>query len=97
MPRIERTSRAQVDLVQIWLYVAEDNIAAADRFIDAIERQLVRLAEMPGMGRPRPELARELRSFPIKSHVIFYRRIERGIQVVRVLHGARDIESLFDS
>ena len=49
----------------------------------------------PEMGRKRPELGHELRSFVIKNYVIFYDPIPDGIFVVRVLHGARDIENIF--
>ena len=48
------------------------------------------------MGRNRPDLAPELRSFPVDNYIIFYRPISEGIQVIRVLHGARDIPPLFD-
>jgi hypothetical protein len=47
------------------------------------------------MGRLRPELAPHLRSFPIGNYVIFYRLTQEGIEVARVLHGARDIDALF--
>lgn len=43
------------------------------------------------MGRKVEELAPNLRSFPIGSYLIFYRPIEDGIQLIRILHGARDI------
>lgn len=47
------------------------------------------------MGRARDELAAELRSFPFGRYVIFYEPIEDGIDVVRVLHSARDIDAVF--
>jgi hypothetical protein len=47
------------------------------------------------MGRVRDELAADLRSFPFGRYVIFYEPIEDGIDVVRVLHGARDIDAVF--
>jgi toxin ParE1/3/4 len=48
------------------------------------------------MGRARPELAPELRSFPVKRYVLYYRPDADGIELVRVLDGARNIEALFD-
>jgi toxin ParE1/3/4 len=53
------------------------------------------LARTPRMGRVRDELAPGLRSFPIGDYLIFYRNVPKGIAVVRVLSGYRDIESLF--
>jgi toxin ParE1/3/4 len=52
------------------------------------------LAIQPRAGRLRPELAPELRSFPVGRYVVFYRPQDDGIDVVRVLHSARDIESI---
>ena len=91
MPRIERSRASVSDYEEIWRYIALDNPAAADRLITAIERQLSGLATMPGIGREEPKLAANLRSFPVGNYLIFYRPIEDGIAVVRVLHGARDI------
>ncbi len=43
----------------------------------------------------RPELGEGIRSFPSGNYVIFYRTVEGGIEIMRVLHGARDIEKIF--
>ncbi|MGH7989069.1 MAG: type II toxin-antitoxin system RelE/ParE family toxin [Limisphaerales bacterium] len=51
---------------------------------------------MPLLGREREELLPRLRSFPVSRYVIFYRPMENGIEVVRVLHGARDFPPLFE-
>ncbi len=48
------------------------------------------------MGRRREELAPALRSFPAGNYVIFYRPVREAIQIIRVLHGARDIETMFE-
>jgi len=47
------------------------------------------------MGRKRPELAAELHSFPFGRYVIFYTPVDGGIDVVRVLHSARDGDAVF--
>ena len=47
------------------------------------------------MGRSRSELAPDLRSFPFEAYVIFYRPLDNGVEIVRVIHGSRNIESLF--
>ena len=67
------------------------NLDAADRLIDHLEATLNVIASAPDMGRIVGELAPDLRSFPIGSYLIFYRPIEDGIPLIRVLHGARDI------
>ena len=53
------------------------------------------LAESPGIGRLRPELAPGLRASPVEDYLLFYRQAATGIEIVRVLHGARDIDAVF--
>jgi toxin ParE1/3/4 len=48
------------------------------------------------MGRRRDELLPLLRSFPVDDYLIFYRSIEEGIEILRVVSGYRDLEKLFD-
>lgn len=71
-------------------------VLKADRFLERIERKLQALAETPRMGRRREELALSLRSFPLGNYAVFYRPTEQGIEVIRILHGARDIEAVFE-
>jgi toxin ParE1/3/4 len=94
MSRYRLTEQARQDLDDIWLYIAEDNLAAADHFLDTLYEKFVLLAEQPLWGRLRPELALNLRSFPVGNYVIFYRPIDNGIEVAWVLHGAREIDAL---
>lgn len=53
------------------------------------------LAAQPMMGRTREELAPGVRNFPFGRYVVFYMPMDDGIDVVRVLHGARDIDAVF--
>ena len=53
------------------------------------------LARNPAAGRERPELVSDLRSFLVGRYILFYRPIDDGVEIVRVLHGARDIDSIF--
>ena len=94
MPTVVIRPRALVDLAEIWTYIADDNVEQADIFVDLVDSKFQALAGHPGMGRSRPELATDIRSFPAGRHVIFYISISDGIDVVRVLHGARDIEAV---
>ena len=96
MSTVGRTPQARLDLIDAALYIAEDDPDAADRFLDAITKTMARLARHPMLGRTRPELAPDLRSFPHRQYVIFYRPVPSGIEVVRVLHGSRDILPLFE-
>ena len=91
MLKVVRESHAKADLVDIWLYVASDNLTAADRLMDEIETAFAMLAAQPNAGRSRPELAASLRSIPVGAYAIFYRPTETRIEVVRVLSSYRDV------
>lgn len=91
MPVVRRRDEAQEQLEEIWLYIARDNAAAADRLLDRIDEALFDLARRPKMGRARPELGVDIRSFVVGRYVIFYREIEDGILLIAALHGSRDI------
>jgi toxin ParE1/3/4 len=96
MVRVIRSTQAKRDLLLIWVHVAEDDIRAADALIDSFTEKLSLLARFPGMGPLRPELAPNLRSFPVGKYLLFYREGERGgIELVRVVHGARDLKRVF--
>lgn len=89
------TPQAIKDLETIHDFIAEDSIKAARQFIDFLELKCESLAKAPTMGRSREELAPGLRSLPVKRYVIFYRQNRGHIEIIRILHGARDIVSFF--
>lgn len=91
MPTVVVRPRALVDLAEIWAYIAEDSADQADTFTDLIDTKFQALARRPGIGRSRPELATDLRSAAVGNYVIFYLPFSKGVEVVRVLHGARDL------
>ena len=93
MPKVLSTPRANRDLVGIGLHIAQDSPRAANKILMAIDQKLKMLARLPKLGRRRYELASDLRSFSVGSYVVFYRIIRGGIEIIRVLHGARDITS----
>ena len=96
MTRILRREAAKSDLKEIWKYIASDSTERANDFLRALNDKMDTLAKNPLMGRERDEVMPGLRSFPFKRYVIFYQPLQDGIDVVRVLHGARDLESLFE-
>jgi toxin ParE1/3/4 len=91
MPTILRRPRAGGDL-----NIAGDNAQRADEFIDRIDEKFRALAEQPLMGRERRELGKGIRSIATAPYVIFYEALVNGVMIVRVLHGARDVEAQFD-
>jgi toxin ParE1/3/4 len=100
MSRIIRSNRARRDVVEIGIYIGERNLAAAKRFRKAVTAACRKLADVPYLGsecesdNPRLHGLRTwtLRKFP--NHVILYRPLPDGIEVVRVIHGSRDMDTL---
>ncbi len=89
------------DIDTIWLYIAQDNPEAADRVVESAYRACVSLAMHPQLGPVRRFSDRDppdirffvLTDFP--NYIIFYRIVPDGVEIVRVLHGAQDIDNLF--
>ena len=69
MSIVTKTVRAEQDLEEIWFYIALDNVVAADNLLDDIDSSCQLLAMQPQAGRLRPELAPELRTFPVGRYV----------------------------
>ena len=86
---------AEADLTAIALHIAEDNPRAAQRWLESIEERCVRLGEMPGMGVARPDIRADLRLMPVGNYLILYRQVDDNVEIVRVLHGARQWQDLF--
>jgi len=97
MPRIVKSRLSREDYLEIWLYVARDNPAAADRLVQQFDRHLDTLSLAPMIGRSEEDYAPGLRSFPVGNYLIYYRPIEGGIELARVLHTARDITAEYFS
>ncbi len=97
MPSVKIAAAAEEDLKEIWLYVAETNPEAANKLIKEITRRFAVLRDHPHMGREQEKLLVNLRSFAVKKHIIFYQTFQGGIEILRVLHSSRDIESIFES
>src|SRR6478736_2363230 len=96
MKRYVLTATAKKDINDIWDYIAAENIEAADRVLDALESAMAKLAKTPGLGHWREELADKRHRFHlVYSYLIVYRHEANPIQIVRVLHAARDLRSIF--
>ncbi|MEI7590491.1 MAG: type II toxin-antitoxin system RelE/ParE family toxin [Deltaproteobacteria bacterium] len=87
--------QAREDLIEIWLYIASDSIMGADKFIDFLYEKCTSLCSTPEIGRKREELLPGLRCLSAKRYLIFYRIKQNSIEIIRILSGYRDIESIF--
>ncbi|OYU30631.1 MAG: plasmid stabilization system [Comamonadaceae bacterium PBBC2] len=93
MVTAEFARSAQTDLLEAWLFIAEENQIAADRVLDTIEHEAHLLLTQPLMGRARSELGVGVRSWPTStSYILYYVVSSNGIIVLRVLHHAPDVK-----
>jgi len=96
MKQIRITNEAKADLIYIWSYISQNNESAADAQIDKITDKFDELLANPLMGRERIDITPVVRSFPVGNYLIFYQLVEEGIEIARVIHGARNIPNLFE-
>lgn len=86
---------AAQDVINIWEYIAPDNVDAADRLIANLFAAFDQLAEMPHLGHEREDLTdRSLLFWLVGSYLIIYRATQPAIEIVAVTRGSRDVPSL---
>jgi toxin ParE1/3/4 len=88
----------RADLLEILAYIADrsGSVAVAEAFVAELRAQCHKLAALDAtLGRQRPELRSDIRSFPFKGYVIFFRYHAGRFEVVNILEGHRDIEDIF--
>ena len=96
MTPVRISADAENDLDAIWLYIANDSPVNADRFLDRLFTTLTTtLSTAPFAGRTRDEFEVGLRSFPVESYIAFYRVRDEVVEIVRIIHGARDLGAIF--
>jgi len=86
---------ASRDLDEIFDYFADLSVDAGEQFIDDFNKKCHNLVSFPNIGRPYPELKSSLRGIPLSGYIIFYRVTVNSVEIVRVVSGYRDLESLF--
>ena len=98
MDQYRFTPQALDDLFRIWIYIDQDNREAANRVEDAVFRACELIAKSPLAGQVREDLtALPLRFWvvqPYSSYLIVYEPTIHPIQIIRILHGARDVSSI---
>ena len=95
MNRFRLSRRAEADIAEIRRYISRDNASAADRLIGDFFDLFQSLGTNPEIGQQRPELRLDLRSISHGNYVVFFYPAENGADIVGVIHGARDIDTLF--
>jgi plasmid stabilization system protein ParE len=96
MKRFQLSPEAASDVRDIWAYIAEDSIKAARNVRISLLDACKLIAENPNIGHSREDLTNQPVLFwPVGSYLILYDRRTQPLSIVRVLHGARDVPSLF--
>lgn len=94
-PRFVLTPDAEADLLEIAAFIARDSRTAARRVVREIRAEIRRLASQPWLGHRREEVTDlPLRFWAVYSYLILYRENEKPLQIVRILHGARDLPAV---
>ncbi len=95
------TPEAEEDLFEIWCYIARDSVAAANRVESAVYDACVFLAQEPRSGSPRKHVtALPVHFWTVQQHpnyVVVYRAETQPLEIIRVLHGMRDLKRLLQS
>lgn len=94
MLQLIKSPQAEIDLIDIWLYVADDQPVNADRLLDRLNNAVLKLVDTPGMGVDRPDVGCDVKGFPVGNYVVYYRVKQDQFELVRVLSASRDIDQL---
>jgi len=92
--RFGLTAEAEEDLIAIWDYIALDNPNAADRLLMKLKEKFQLLADNPELGATRTDIAKEMRYLATGNYLLLYRVKAGGVDIVRVLHGARNLTAI---
>jgi toxin ParE1/3/4 len=91
MKKLRISHLAEADLADIWLIIAKDRPTAADRMLDRFQGQFVLLSNNPELGELREDIGTGVRQFSVSSYIVLYRLRQEEVEIVRVIHGSRDI------
>jgi len=95
MNSIHYSPEATKDLEDIFGYLKEHSVTAAEKLAESIDQRTAILTDHPAIGRDRGDLIEGLRSVVIGKYVLFFRLKSTTLEIVRFLHCARDIDSIF--
>ena len=97
MAEVRRSPQAEIDLEMILGDLDQNDHAYSQRYATAFDEKSKVIGQFPEIGRPRPEIAPNLRSTLVHPYVIFYRFEADVVQIIRILHGKRDLRSIMQA
>lgn len=100
-PRLIWTNQARADLIDLYAYIAAENLAAAERFLGYIAQAAQSLIDYPKLGKARPDIAFGMRVLVERHYLLLYRidpdiesEMVATLEIVRVVDGRRDLNAL---
>ncbi|MFN3671879.1 MAG: type II toxin-antitoxin system RelE/ParE family toxin [Bosea sp. (in: a-proteobacteria)] len=94
MARITYSKQADADLQDIWLWIARDSVGSADAFLQRMLRRIEILRTFPEAGPVRDDIGGGARGLVSERWLVLYRLTSDGVQIVRIVDGARDVTRL---
>ena len=89
--RVTLSPRAQADLDAIWDYTAAAwNADQAEQYMRQLWQHIQMITENPSIGLARSDIRAEYYCYPSGTHVLFYRLVDGGVDIVRILHQRMD-------
>jgi toxin ParE1/3/4 len=86
---------ASRDLIEIADYFAENNVEVGERFFREFNSKCQQLVSFPRSGKSYESISPDLRGLSLDGYIIFYRILDDGIEILRVVSGRRNLPSLF--
>ncbi len=93
--RVRKTDRAQSDIDGIADWIARRSPNAAEKWLDELEVRIEIIGATPGIGTDRSDLRPRIRSYAFDNYLIFFKPTKAGVDILRVIHGARDYAGFF--
>ena len=94
MGEVTWSQQANDDLQAIWLWIARDSVGAAEAFLDRTIERISILERFPEAGPIRDEIGAGARALVCERWLVLYRVTAHGVQIVRIVDGARDLSKL---
>ncbi len=99
--QIHRSDQSVQDVLECAMFIQKDNPDVAQRFLESVEKTCQQITSLPEIGSQRQfrqPVLKGIRSWKVQgfeNYLIFYRLGEKSLEIVRVLHGARNLKKVF--
>jgi toxin ParE1/3/4 len=98
---IRKKPQAERDIEECFVYIGEENLNTAVYFLVAVEDSIEEIAKNPFSGSPREYKNPQIKNLRLKlvkgfaNYQIYYTVETETVEIIRVLHGARDVDDIF--